>query len=110
MVVSQVMPNVYSSKLQIVRTYDQLREKYGISEKSSEHFEGFLNAMIFVEGLKKPGRDLTRERFRASLESIKSNFGGLFIDFSEPTHSGNKFVELSIVGKTSGEKRAQLIY
>ncbi|WP_430708944.1 ABC transporter substrate-binding protein [Pseudodesulfovibrio sediminis] len=34
--------------------------------------EGFLNARVLVEGLRKAGRDLTREKFIDAIESIKN--------------------------------------
>ncbi len=33
--------------------------------------EGFVNAMVVTEGLKRAGRDLTREKFVAALETVK---------------------------------------
>jgi hypothetical protein len=35
--------------------------------------EGFLDAMVLVEGLKRAGRDVTREKFIAGIESILSD-------------------------------------
>jgi branched-chain amino acid transport system substrate-binding protein len=32
--------------------------------------EGFVDAMVMVEGLKRAGKDVTREKFIAAIESI----------------------------------------
>jgi hypothetical protein len=34
-------------------------------------FEGFVNAMVLVEGLQRAGRDLTREKLVTAIEGFK---------------------------------------
>ncbi len=57
----------------------------------------YAGAMAFEEGLKRAGRDLTREKFIAAMESIK-NFetGGLTnpASFSPTEHQGSKTVRV----------------
>jgi ABC-type branched-subunit amino acid transport system substrate-binding protein len=62
--------------------------------------EGFVNAKVLVEGLKRAGPTLTREKFIKALESIqKFDLGGLQIDYSASDHSGSAFLELTMIGK-----------
>jgi branched-chain amino acid transport system substrate-binding protein len=53
-----------------------------------------------VEGLRRTGRDLTRERFMTALESIgKIDFDGYLIHFSKADHQGSHYVELTVISK-----------
>ncbi len=63
--------------------------------------EGYLNAKVLAEGLKRAGRDLTREKFVKALESIKNlDFGGFVVSFGPTDHTGSEFVELTMIGKS----------
>ena len=52
---------------------------------------GYGGALAFLEGLKKVGPELTRDKFIAALESLKSFETGLTLPttFSETSHEGN---------------------
>lgn len=55
-----------------VQEYTRLLKKYYPSSKPSfVGLEGYLNARILVEGLKRAGRDITREKFITAIESIQ---------------------------------------
>ena len=57
---------------------------------------------MFVEGLKRAGRNLTRERLIAVLESINTNnydLGGFDVNFSHNSHNGSKFVDMTVISK-----------
>lgn len=53
-------------------------------------FEGFINARVLVEGLRRAGADLTRERFIDAIESIRELSLGpdVTIAFSASDHQG----------------------
>jgi hypothetical protein len=57
---------------------------------SFNSLEGFLNAKVLVEGLRRTGPDLTRSRFRAALESITEWDPGIgaAVTFSRSRHQG----------------------
>jgi len=62
--------------------------------------EGYINAKVLVEGLRRAGRNLTREGFIRALESMQHvDLGGLLITYSEKDHTGSDFVELTMIGK-----------
>lgn len=62
--------------------------------------EGFVSAKVLVEGLRKAGRNLTREGFIRALESMqRTDMGGLLITYSPSDHSGSEFVELTLLGR-----------
>ena len=55
---------------------------------------------MLVEGLRRTGTDLTRERFIAAMEKMKEvDLGGYTVNFSPTDHSGSKFVEMTVIGK-----------
>jgi ABC-type branched-subunit amino acid transport system substrate-binding protein len=73
--------------------------------KNSNHIyaiEGYVNALIFVEGVKRAGKDLSREKFRTALETIKDfDIGGIKVTFSPTDHKG---LEDIIMSKLEGDR------
>ena len=65
---------------------------------------GYYNVSILKEGLERAGRDLTREKFMAALESL-SNFdtGALagLVTFSKQSHDGLR--TLGIINRLEGK-------
>jgi branched-chain amino acid transport system substrate-binding protein len=74
----------------IIQDYLKDAKAAGI-EPDSAHVEGYLNADVFVEGLKQAGKDLTRQGLIHALEKL-SNYdaGGVKISFSATDHQGIK--------------------
>jgi branched-chain amino acid transport system substrate-binding protein len=57
-------------------------------------------AKVFVEGLRRAGRDLTREKFIDTLEKMQDvDVGGFFVNYSPRNHAGSKFVDLTIIAR-----------
>ena len=67
-----------------------LKEFYPDAIPNAVGFEGYLNARVLVEGLRRAGRSLTREGFMKALESMKSfPLGGeAAVAFSPKDHQG----------------------
>jgi ABC-type branched-subunit amino acid transport system substrate-binding protein len=62
--------------------------------------EGYVNAKVFVEGLRRAGRKLTREGFVQALESMQRvDLGGILITYDQKDHTGSQFVELTMIGR-----------
>lgn len=99
--ISQVVPLPWHPVSPIVNEYDRIMKAQGRDINFSS-LEGFIAARVFVEGLRRAGRDLSRERFIAAMESINStnySSGGFPVDFSPTNHSGSKFVEMTLISK-----------
>jgi branched-chain amino acid transport system substrate-binding protein len=99
--VSQVVPFPWNLGTPVVKEYQQL---FAASSKKEEYsfttFEGFLAAKVLVEGLRRAGNDLTRERFITAMESFRDvDLGGFWVTFTPSNHNGSKFVELTVIGK-----------
>jgi branched-chain amino acid transport system substrate-binding protein len=99
-VVSQVAPFPFSATSGIVREYQQVMNKAGIKNWSFASMEGFISAKVVVEGLKRTGRNLTRERFIDALESMgKLDFDGYTIHFDKSNHLGSRYVDLTVISR-----------
>lgn len=62
--------------------------------------EGYVSAKVLVEGLKKAGRNLTRDSFIKAMESMQRvDLGGVLVTYSPSDHSGSEFVELTMLSK-----------
>jgi ABC-type branched-subunit amino acid transport system substrate-binding protein len=62
--------------------------------------EGFVNAKVLAEGLRRAGRNLSREGFVRALESMQRvDLGGLMVTYGPNDHSGSEFIELTMIGK-----------
>lgn len=97
-IISQVMPYPYSGASPLVRDYQKLLKSDGITEFDYGSIEGYIAARVFVEGLKRAGRDLTREKLITALESMGNyDLGGFNVNFSPSNHVGSKFVEMTII-------------
>jgi branched-chain amino acid transport system substrate-binding protein len=96
--VSQVMPYPYSPSSAIASEYlALLKDKRGIAPSYSG-MEGFVAAKAFTEGLRRAGRNLSRESFVDAMESIqKWNMGGFLVDFGPRRRVGSRFVEMTLL-------------
>jgi branched-chain amino acid transport system substrate-binding protein len=99
--VSQVVPFPWRQSNTVVSEYGKALKKAGNAEPNFSSLEGFIAAKVFVEGLRRAGPDLTREKFIRALESINlSNYDiGFPVSFSATDHSGSTFVEMTVITK-----------
>lgn len=76
-----------------------LNQYYPQDEPNFVSFEGFINARILIEALRRTGRDITREGFIRALESIKEHYVGIgaIINFGPQDHQGIDDVYLTEV-------------
>ncbi|MHB9154190.1 MAG: ABC transporter substrate-binding protein [Endomicrobiales bacterium] len=101
-IVSQVMPAYANSALPVIKDYlAALRKYYPSDPPNFVSLEGYVNAVILVEGLKRAGKNITRENFIDAIESIRENqLGtGLRINFGADDHVGLERVNLTHIKK-----------
>jgi len=95
--ISQVVPYPWNDVTPVVREYQKLVSKPG--SYSYYGMEGYLMARTLVEGLKRAGRDVSREKLVSALESMNNvDFGGYRVNYSATARQGSRFVELTVVG------------
>src|SRR5216683_568621 len=92
-VITQVVPPYYLTEFKTVALYRRELTKYFPSAQPNfVSLEGFVDAMVMVVGLKRAGKDLTREGLIRSIESIHQMDLGLGpqlkLDFSGRDHAG----------------------
>lgn len=81
-IVTQVVPPYDRTDLPTIQLYRNALDKYmSGTSPSFVSLEGFVDAMVLVEGLKAAGKDLTREKFIAGIESLHNADLGLGQNF-----------------------------
>jgi branched-chain amino acid transport system substrate-binding protein len=99
-VISQVVPFPYASNSAVVREYQQRMTQAGDKEFDFSSMEGFLTAKVFTEGLKRAGRNPTRESLINAMETMTEyNMGGFTVNYGPNNHQGSTFTDLTIVGR-----------
>lgn len=98
--ISQVVPFPYTPSSAIVREYQQRMTEAGNKEFDFSSMEGFLAAKVFTEGLRKAGKNPTRESFVTALQSLRDyNLGGFTVNYSGKSHEGSRYTDLTIIGR-----------
>jgi len=97
--IAQVVPFPWSATLPVTRDYQELVKKAGRSDYSFTELEGYIAARVLVEGLRRAGKDLSRDKLISALETMtRTDVGGFAINFSPSNHNASNFVDLSIIG------------
>ena len=96
--ISQVVPFPSNSTMPLVREYQQAMKAAGATEFSHLSLEGYINAKVVAEGLRRAGKNLTRESLIASMQGIRSlDLGGMEVGFGKGGTSASRFVELTVI-------------
>jgi ABC-type branched-subunit amino acid transport system substrate-binding protein len=98
-VISQVMPYPFSTVLPLSREYiDAVHRAGGDATANYSSMEGYVAAKVFAEGLRRAGRNPSREALVSGLESINlMNLGGFNVSFGAHDHVASSFVDLSML-------------
>lgn len=98
--ISQVMPYPWNDSTPLVREYRKLMTTMGKQSQSPYYgVEGYAMAKVMVEGIKRAGKDLTRDKLTTALESMGSyDLGGYRVSYSTSDHNGSRFVDLTVIG------------
>ncbi len=106
---SEVVPYFEDTSLEMVKRYRDDMQKFSLALPSALQdpsyrpliysfgsLEGYVNAYILVEGLKRAGKDLTAEKLLAAIEGMSSLDIGLAVpvSFSSGDHQGRDKVYL----------------
>ena len=105
--VSQVMPFPFSTTTPISREYlDAVRKAGGDAKPNYSSMEGYLAAKVLAEGLRRAGRNPSREALLTGLESVqKTDFGGFLVNFGPRDHVASRFVDLSMLTEDGRVRR-----
>jgi len=98
--ISQVVPFPWSPSVPIVKEYQEVMTKAGNTDFNFSSLEGYIVGKVMVEGLRRAGKDLTREKLVSALEGMNNvDLGDFIVSFSPTNHSGSKFVDLTMIGR-----------
>jgi branched-chain amino acid transport system substrate-binding protein len=98
--ISQVVPFPWSPSVPIVKEYQEVMTKAGNKDFNFSSLEGYIVGKVVVEGLKRAGKDLTREKLVSALEGMNNvDLGDFIVTFSPTSHSGSKYVDLTMIGR-----------
>ena len=91
-IISHILSDPKSNQLEIVREYQEELKKEGHSKSlSSDSLEGYINASIFVEAIKRIQGDVTKEKIIQSIEKMQNvHFKDLALSFNLNTRSFSK--------------------
>lgn len=100
MVFAQVVPSPWERKHAISREFQEAMTKSrpGVA-LSYGGLEGYLTAKALVMALQASGRTLTRASFISTLERSNFDLGGMSVRYSNQSHDGSGFVDLSMYSR-----------
>ncbi len=101
MIFTQVSPYPWGRTPPIVAEYRHAFErKFPGEDFSFSSIEGFINAKVLVEGLKR-AKTLTPDGITDALANMGSvDFGGFEVRYSKDVHEGSSFVDTVVVSST----------
>jgi len=95
---AMVVPSPYATKFEIVRRYQADMIANGTKEFSLPSLEGYMDAAVLAEGLRRAGPSPTRAAVLAGLERIEAfDLGGVKINFGKSNREGNQFVDVAVI-------------
>lgn len=98
-IVSQITPTPHLLSSKLGQEFSVAAKAHNVTV-SYAAMEGFMNAKVLVEGLRRAGPKLTRDGFVRAMESMQRvDFGGLMVTYGPDDHTGSEFVELTMIGK-----------
>jgi len=98
--IAQVTPSPYKIANKLAKEFTDAVAKAEKLEVPVSYamMEGYINAKVIVEAVRRQGARPTREGMVAALDSMDSfNLGGYVVGFKPGMRTGSKFVELSII-------------
>jgi branched-chain amino acid transport system substrate-binding protein len=107
-IITQVVPPYTRIELPSIAAYRKAMTTYYPNEPLSYvSLEGYLDAMVLVEGLKRAGQDLTRAKMVQALESISDKDVGmgprLIVRYSSSRHKGFDQIFTTVVRNGKAE-------
>ncbi|MDM0075860.1 ABC transporter substrate-binding protein [Variovorax sp. J2P1-59] len=96
--IAQIVPYPFRATSALTRRYHAAMEAADLPV-DYDHFFGYLNLQVLLEGLKRAGKGVTPQKLVAALEGMHmTDIGGYTVDYSPENHHGSRFVELAMVG------------
>ena len=98
--VAGVVPPPTKTIVPVIKECGEAIRKAGLPELNYTNLEACIAAKVLVEGLKRAGREPSRESLYKSLAAIGSyDAGGYTVTFGPEDRHGSSFVELAVINK-----------
>ena len=89
----------FAARSELVRRYQADMLAAGHKTFSLSSMEGYVDACVLAEGMRRAGSSLNRASLIAGLERIEGwDAGGMRFNFSRGNHEGSTFVDVAIIG------------
>ncbi len=98
---TQVVPLPTNAVVPVVRDFLAAWHAHGVAlEPSHLALEGYINARVFAEALKRAGAKPSRAAFVDAVYGMKKfDLGGFEVGFDAPGRNASRFIELTMVGR-----------
>jgi branched-chain amino acid transport system substrate-binding protein len=98
--VAGVVPPPGKVTLPVIKECADAMKAAGVGELNYTNLEACIAAKVLVEGLRRAGKDPTRESLYKALASMdRYDAGGYPVSFSSPDRQGSHYVELSVISR-----------
>lgn len=95
--ITQVVPSPEDASIPLVKQYQDEMKAAGRTGNDYTSLEGYLDAVVMVEALRKAGADLTRASFITAFEGLNTDVGGVKVNYSRTSHQGVKGIFHTVV-------------
>ena len=95
---TRILPNALRATSNVTRDYAATMTRANLPV-DFDHFFGYLNMRVLLEGLRRAGKGVTSQSLVATMEKIgTTDLGGYKLHYSPTNHHGSKYVDLSVIG------------
>jgi ABC-type branched-subunit amino acid transport system substrate-binding protein len=99
--VAGVVPPPTKTLVPVIKECGDAVKKAGIKELNYTNLEACIAAKVLVEGMRRAGREVTRESLYKGLMNITDyDAGGYSVHFGPEKRHGSHFVELAVISRT----------
>lgn len=96
--VSRATPYPWRATTPLARDFNLLMDKLG-KPVDYDHFAGYINGRVLIEGLRNAGKNPTPESLTQGMEKLsRLDLGGYTLAYGPQNHHGSNFVEITVVG------------
>lgn len=101
LILIQVLPQPHKNALNFHRDFHADLKRLPASAKAVANYtvlEGYIAGRTLVDGIKRAGKDTSREKLATTLTSMAElDFSGYRVRYTRGNHEGSRFVDLGVV-------------
>ena len=99
-VTASIVPSPQQVRYTVVADYQRDRKEFNQAIDSYTALEGYIAARVFVEGLRRAGKDLTRQGFVRAIEGFgTTSVAGFPVSYGPNNHNGSSYVNLEMYNR-----------